>query len=92
VNLYVVAPLDETSDSELLSRVWFFARSFELNEERPTARHQEDPVRPAIHTPLHTHDAELVFSVMSGFPLDLCFWAGHYQRNILLRMPIAWFA
>lgn len=89
MNLHVVAPFGEAFDSEFLSWVWFFTRSFELNEERPTARHQEDPVRPAIHTPLHAHDTKLMLSVMRGLPLDLGFWAGHYQSDILLRMLIA---
>lgn len=92
MNLYVVAPLNEAFNSELLSGIWFFTRGFELNEERPTARHQKDPIGPAVHTPLYTHDAKLVLSVMSGLTLDLCFWASHYQRDILLRMPMAWFA
>lgn len=71
MHLYVVAPGSEALDSKFLARLWFFARGFELNDQRTAARYQKHPVRPAVNAPLEVGNAKFFERTLADSAFDL---------------------
>ena len=71
MHLYVVAPGFEALASKFLARLWFSARGFQLNDQRPAARYQKHPVRPAVNAPLEVGDAKFLERTVADAALDL---------------------
>lgn len=90
MNFYQVAELKELSVNVQLDGFRFFARLFKLNQQRPTPRQPEQPIRVtglAFSPELNAFNAEVLQHLGTSILFDLIFDFEHQRKNRLYQGP-----